>query len=229
MERNTGVEYVPFLWWASPNLRKLKTIPILLDAKSGSCHILTSIVKSYSQFSHCTWYLRKYKSCFPWLKLAFPIHFASIFLCVPAGTLTRGWLVATPGALLSSAHAPICLFIDLFAFSKDRSWGRPSRCYQRVRRAVGPGHSPGVCEPHQLSSRMAPHGLEHWGQRDNSSTHDHFSCWWVIRGKGNLRSRRYFSCPPPSFGNGPAQDILSARRQSLSFSKMLPHRVLRNA
>lgn len=51
----------------------------------------------------------------------------------------------------------------------------------------------------------------------------------MIRGKGNLRSRRYFSCPPPSFGNGPAQHILSARRESLSFSKMLPHRVLRNA
>lgn len=42
------------------------------------------------------------------------------------------------------------------------------------------------------------HAPENWGQKDNTSTHSHFSCWWLIRAKTNFRSRRYFSCPPPS-------------------------------
>lgn len=47
--------------------------------------------------------------------------------------------------------------------------------------------------------------------------------------KGNLRSRRYSPCPPPSsLGNGPTQDTLSTRSRSLSFTKTLPSQVLRN-
>lgn len=44
-------------------------------------------------------------------------------------------------------------------------------------------------------SGVAVHELENWGQKDNTSTHSHFSCWWLIRAKNNFRSRRYFSCP----------------------------------
>lgn len=47
-------------------------------------------------------------------------------------------------------------------------------------------------------SGVAVHELENWGQKDNTSTHSHFSCWWLIRAKNNFRSRRYFSCPPSS-------------------------------
>lgn len=51
----------------------------------------------------------------------------------------------------------------------------------------------------------------------------------MIRKKGNLRSRRYSPCPPPSsLGNGPTQDTLSTRSRSLSFTKTLPSQVLRN-
>lgn len=84
------------------------------------------------------------------------------------------------------------------------------------------------CKRHELSSKVAVHGLEHAEQTDNSSTHNCSSCWWEIRETDNLRSKRHFLCLPPSLWNGPAQDILSARRGPLSFLKMLFRQVLRN-